>query len=131
MMDGLRSSKSIVLSLLRRERIEVRVARSVGALTLSHFPGEGIGLWRKFLMSAQLLLLSIAAPLVASAAELRAVTILSYPDRPAKLPLWLAQDGGLFEKHGLKVEIKAPSSGEDLVDRIRRDEAQIYVATAN
>src|SRR4030095_5441786 len=45
--------------------------------------------------------------------------------------LWLAQDAGLFGKYGLKVEIKAPKSGEDLVERIGRDEAQIYVATAN
>jgi ABC-type nitrate/sulfonate/bicarbonate transport system substrate-binding protein len=37
----------------------------------------------------------------------------------------------LFEKYGLKVDIKAPSSGEDLVERIRRDEGQIYAATAN
>ena len=60
-----------------------------------------------------------------------AITVLSYPDRPAKLPLWLAQDAGLFKKYGLKVEIKAPKSGEDLVQRIGRDEAQIYAATAN
>ncbi len=26
------------------------------------------------------------------------LTVLSYPDRPAKLPLWLAQDAGLFTK---------------------------------
>ncbi len=59
------------------------------------------------------------------------ITVLSYPDRPAKLPLWLAQDAGLFQKYGLKVEIKAPKSGEDLVERIGRGEAQIYAATAN
>jgi NitT/TauT family transport system substrate-binding protein len=59
------------------------------------------------------------------------VTVLSYPDRPAKLPLWLAQDAGLFQKYGLKVEIKTPKGGEDLVERIGRDEAQIYAATAN
>jgi ABC-type nitrate/sulfonate/bicarbonate transport system substrate-binding protein len=47
------------------------------------------------------------------------------------LPLWLAQEAGLFEKYGLKVEIKAPKSGEDLVQRIGRGEAQIYAATAN
>ena len=59
------------------------------------------------------------------------LTVLSYPDRPAKLPLWLAQDAGLFQKYGLKVEIKTPKGGEDLVERIGRDEAQIYAATAN
>jgi NitT/TauT family transport system substrate-binding protein len=65
------------------------------------------------------------------AADLTPITVLSYPDRPAKLPLWLAQEAGLFEKYGLKVEIKAPKSGEDLVQRIGRGEAQIYAATAN
>jgi ABC-type nitrate/sulfonate/bicarbonate transport system substrate-binding protein len=59
------------------------------------------------------------------------ITVLSYPDRPAKLPLWLAQDAGLFEKYGLKVEIRAAKSGEDLVEKIGRDEAQVYAATAN
>jgi ABC-type nitrate/sulfonate/bicarbonate transport system substrate-binding protein len=57
--------------------------------------------------------------------------VLSYPDRPAKLPLWLAYDAGLFEKYGLKVEIRTPKSGEELVARLGRDEADIYVATAN
>lgn len=59
------------------------------------------------------------------------ITVFSYPDRPAKLPLWLAQEAGLFEKYGLKVEIRAAKSGEDLVERIGRSEAQIYAATAN
>ncbi len=60
------------------------------------------------------------------------ITVLSYPDRPAKLPLWLARDAGLFEKYGLKVDIKTPKSGgEDIVAGIGRDEAQIYAATAN
>jgi len=52
------------------------------------------------------------------------ITVLSYPDRPAKLPPWLAQDAGLFQKYGLKDEIKTPKGGEDLVERIGRDEAQ-------
>src|SRR6185369_7207373 len=59
------------------------------------------------------------------------ITVLSYPDRPAKMPLWLAQDGGLFEKYALKVDIRAAKSSDDLVERLRRDEAQIYAATAN
>jgi ABC-type nitrate/sulfonate/bicarbonate transport system substrate-binding protein len=70
-------------------------------------------------------------PTVSIAAELQSLTVLSYPDRPAKLPLWLAQDAGLFEKYGLKVEIKPAKSGDDVVAGIGRDEAQIYVATAN
>ena len=66
-----------------------------------------------------------------SAAELSSITVLSYPDRPAKLPLWLAQDAGLFEKYGLKVDIRAAKSSDDLIDGLKRDEAQIYAATAN
>ena len=72
----------------------------------------------------------VASPLV-FAAELYPLTVVSYPDRPPKLPLWLAQDAGLFEKYGLKVDIKSAKSGEDLVERIGRAEAQIYAATAN
>ena len=60
-----------------------------------------------------------------------ALIVLSYPDRPAKLPLWLAQDAGLFEKYGVKVDIRAAKSSEDLIERLKRDEAQIYAATAN
>ena len=39
-------------------------------------------------------------------AESQNLTVVSYPARPAKLPLWLAQDAGLFEKNGLKVQSK-------------------------
>jgi ABC-type nitrate/sulfonate/bicarbonate transport system substrate-binding protein len=70
-------------------------------------------------------------PTVSIAADLHSLTVLSYPDRPAKLPLWLAQDAGLFQKYGLKVEIRPAKLGEDVVAGIGRDEAQIYVATAN
>ena len=59
------------------------------------------------------------------------IVVLSYPDRPAKLPLWLAQDAGLFEKYGLKVDIRAAKSSDDLADGLKRDDAQIYAATAN
>ena len=77
-------------------------------------------------------LLRILAARKFIAADLHSLTVLSYPDRPAKLPLWLARDAGLFEKYGLKVDIKTPKSGgEDIVAGIGRDEAQIYAATAN
>ena len=61
--------------------MKVRVVNFFGALTLtlSHFVGEGIGLLRTFLMSAQLLLLSIIAPVVTSAAELRTVPPCVFP----------------------------------------------------
>jgi len=65
------------------------------------------------------------------AAETTSVVVLSYPDRPAKLPLWLAQDRGLFEKYGLKVDIRAAKSSDDLIEGLKRDEARIYAATAN
>jgi ABC-type nitrate/sulfonate/bicarbonate transport system substrate-binding protein len=77
------------------------------------------------------LCVSLSVPRKSIAADANSLIVLSYPDRPAKLPLWLAQDAGLFEKYGLKVDIKTPKSGEDIVAGIGRDEAQIYAATAN
>ena len=100
--------------------------------TLSRFAGEGaararvVGLVCVFVLCTWAIL-----PTRMIAADLHSLVVLSYPDRPAKLPLWLAQDAGLFQKYGVKVEIKPAKSGEDLVERIARDEAQIYVATAN
>jgi ABC-type nitrate/sulfonate/bicarbonate transport system substrate-binding protein len=67
----------------------------------------------------------------AFAAEVGNLTVVSYPARPAKLPLWLAQDAGLFEKNGLKVSIKELNSSEELIQSIQRREGQIYAATAN
>ena len=100
-------------------------------LTPAGFAGEGaavrvlcrvlvLGLYVCTLASTQLI-----------AADLYPLTVLSYPDRPAKLPLWLAQDAALFEKYALKVEIGSAKSGQDLIERLKRDEAQIYAATAN
>jgi NitT/TauT family transport system substrate-binding protein len=71
----------------------------------------------------------ISAP--AFAAEVQNLTVVSYPARPAKLPLWLAQDAGLFEKNGLKVSIKELNSSEELLQSIQNREGQIYAATAN
>ena len=64
-------------------------------------------------------------------AESQNLTVVSYPARPAKLPLWLAQDAGLFEKNGLKVSIKELNSSEELLKSIQNREGQIYAATAN
>ena len=110
--------------------MKVRAVKLRRALTPSRFAGEGVIFWRRL---PQLLFLCVllSVPTVLFSAEVASITALSYPDRPAKLPLWLAQDAGLFEKYGLKVDIKAPKSGEELVQRIGRDEAQIYAATAN
>jgi|SoiMetStandDraft_2_1073263.scaffolds.fasta_scaffold32693_2 ABC-type nitrate/sulfonate/bicarbonate transport system substrate-binding protein len=65
------------------------------------------------------------------AAEVQNLTVVSYPARPAKLPLWLAQDAGLFEKNGLKVALKELNSSEELIQSIQSREGQIYAATAN
>lgn len=80
-----------------------------------------------------LLLLAMAIALAASALEAaeHRLTVLSYPDRPAKLPLWLAQDAGLFTKYELAVSIKTPNSGEAIAEGARNNAADIYVATAN
>jgi NitT/TauT family transport system substrate-binding protein len=64
-------------------------------------------------------------------AEVQNLAVVSYPARPAKLPLWLAQDAGLFEKNGLKVSLKELSSSEELLKLIQNREGQIYAATAN
>jgi len=99
---------------------------------LSRFAGEGAALSRVLRLVYVFVLCTWAfLPTRMIAADLHSITVLSYPDRPAKLPLWLAQDAGLFQKYGVKVEIKPAKSGEDLVERIARDDAQIYVATAN
>jgi ABC-type nitrate/sulfonate/bicarbonate transport system substrate-binding protein len=65
------------------------------------------------------------------AAEVQSLTVVSYPARPAKLPLWLAQDAGLFEKNGLKVSLKELNSSEELVQSIQNREGHVYAATAN
>jgi ABC-type nitrate/sulfonate/bicarbonate transport system substrate-binding protein len=64
-------------------------------------------------------------------AESQNVTVVSYPARPAKLPLWLAQDAGLFEKNGIKVLLKELNSSEELMQSIQTRQGQIYAATAN
>jgi NitT/TauT family transport system substrate-binding protein len=77
------------------------------------------------------LFVSIFMPGQIFSAAVQSFTVVSYPARPAKLPLWLAQDAGLFEKNGLKVSIKELNSSEDLLKSIQNREGQIYAATAN
>ena len=67
----------------------------------------------------------------AMAAETATLTVISYPARPPKLPLWLALDAGLFEKNGLKVSIKELDSSEELIQSIQKRDGEIYAATAN
>jgi len=59
------------------------------------------------------------------------LTVVSYPSRPPKLPLWLARDAGLFEKHGLKITLKEPQSNDELLKSLAQRDGQIYAATAN
>src|SRR4029434_2092962 len=46
-----------------------------------------------------LLFLWLFVPGQTFSAESQNLTVVSYPARPAKLPLWLAQDAGLFERN--------------------------------
>jgi NitT/TauT family transport system substrate-binding protein len=109
-----------------RARVRVIVPELRRALTpsLSRFAGEGV-------RGLAVLIVLMVTPLRTFAAELRTVTVLSYPDRPAKLPLWLAQDAGIFKKYGLNVDIKTPNSGEAIAEGAHNNAADIYVATAN
>lgn len=65
-----------------------------------------------------------------SAQESKTLTVISYPARPPKLPLWLALEEGLFAKHGLKVVLKELDSAEELLSALGRREGNIYAATA-
>jgi len=76
-------------------------------------------------------LLSVITSAPTFAADVQSLTVVSYPARPAKLPLWLAQDAGLFERNGLKVSLKELNSSEELVQSIQNREGQIYAVTAN
>ena len=122
------------LALLWRERTKVRVAKLPRALTLSlsRVAGEGdFSLALRNLGSYFFLFISLFVPGQTFSAESQNLTVISYPARPAKLPLWLAQDAGLFEKNGLKVSIKEMNSSEELLKSIQNREGQIYAATAN
>ena len=66
-----------------------------------------------------------------AAAQPTPVTVISYPARPPKLPLWLAQDAGLFEKQGLKVSINELNTSEELIESLGNRDGRIYAATAN
>ena len=127
MTDG--SSKFNFLALWR-ERTKVRVAKFPRAL--SHVVGEGdLSLTLCTLRFYLFLFLWVFISGPTFAAEFQSLTLVSYPARPAKLPLWLAHDAGLFEKNGLKVLIKEPNSSEELVDSIQKGDGQIYAATAH
>lgn len=58
------------------------------------------------------------------------LSVISYPARPPKLPLWLAVDDGLFAKHGLKIVLRELNSSDELLASLGKREGDIYVATA-
>src|SRR5262245_26939100 len=122
------------LALLWRARTKVRVAKLPRALTtsLSRIAGQGdFSLALRSLGSYLFLFLSLFLPGQTFSAENQNLTVVSYPARPAKLPLWLAQDAGLFERNGLNVSIKEMNSSDELLKSIQNREGQIYAATAN
>lgn len=63
-------------------------------------------------------------------AELKSLTVVSYPARPPKLPLWLALEEGLFANYGLTVVLKELNSSDDLLSALGKREGDIYAATA-
>jgi NitT/TauT family transport system substrate-binding protein len=132
MYKSVRRLASFLYPLPLRERARLRGIQTTDAPSPHSSPvkGEEVKIGSGFVLVLVVISLLATWPCDLYAAD-NSVVLLSYPDRPAKLPLWLAQDAGLFEKHGLKVEIKAARSGEDLVERLLHDEAQIYAATAN
>jgi ABC-type nitrate/sulfonate/bicarbonate transport system substrate-binding protein len=98
----------------------------------SHLAGEGnLSLILSTSHFYLFMLLSVITSGPTFAAEVQSLTVVSYPARPAKLPLWLAQDAGLFDKNGLKVLLKELKSSEELIQSIQNREGQIYAATAN
>lgn len=62
--------------------------------------------------------------------EPKSFTVISYPARPPKLPLWLALEEGLFAKHGLKLVLRELGSSEELLGALGKREGDIYAATA-
>jgi ABC-type nitrate/sulfonate/bicarbonate transport system substrate-binding protein len=128
-----RSPESSFLALLWRERTKVRVANPRAVTpALSHVVVEGDSSFT--LRNIGFYLFLFVAPFMPGqtfSAEVQNLTVVSYPARPAKLPLWLAQDAGLFEKNGLKVALKELNSSEQPIQSIQSREGQIYAATAN
>src|SRR5262249_11126419 len=92
---------------------------------INMFAGDDLRI-RYFLYFYVRVFLWVLIPGLALAAEVQNLTVVSFPARPAKLPLWLAQEAGLFEKNGLKVSLKELNSSEELMESIKNREGQIY-----
>ena len=126
------TSECNFLALLWRERTKVRIVELPRALTPARVAGEGSFYLALCNIGSYLFLfVSLLMPGQTYSAESQTLTVVSYPARPPKLPLWLARDAGLFEKNGLKVSLKELNSSEELIQSIQKREGQIYAATAN
>ena len=86
------------------------------------------GVFTKLILGAVLLSCVVVCT---AAAETSTLTVVSYPARPPKLPLWLARDAGLFEKYGVKVSLEELNSNGELSQAMKKREGDIYAATAN
>lgn len=65
-------------------------------------------------------------------AQTDAVRVIYYPPwNISKLPMYLARDHGIFERHGLKITWINPGSNEKLLAVLKKGDADIAVASAN
>jgi NitT/TauT family transport system substrate-binding protein len=61
----------------------------------------------------------------------RPIRVVGYPpDNGSKLPLYLAQEAGIFERNGLQVYVHDPGSNEKLYEAEENGAADIYVVSA-
>jgi ABC-type nitrate/sulfonate/bicarbonate transport system substrate-binding protein len=78
---------------------------------------------------AVLFSLSIPASIVAQTEPIR---VIYYPPwNISKLPMYLARDHRIFERHGLKIAWTNPGSNEKLLAALKKGDADIAVASAN
>ena len=68
----------------------------------------------------------------AVSAEEQAIKVVYYPPwNVSKLPLYLAQERGIFETNGLKVSLTNPGSNDRLLAAMKNNEGEIYVVSSN
>src|SRR5262245_22506416 len=65
-------------------------------------------------------------------AQTDGIRVVYYPPwNISKLPMYLARDTGIFERHGLKITWINPGSNENLLAALKKGDADIAVASAN
>lgn len=70
--------------------------------------------------------------ITATACAQETIRVVYYPPwNLSKLPLYLAQEAGIFEKNGLKVVLKDPGSNTNLLAAMKANEGDIYVISSN